>query len=180
MYLSFCSISFERLFRNAVIFSFVWTTISWIISSERNNFHESNGFVAVLEWRVGPGFLRITFWQPLRLALIGHLEVHSILFSACPFFFGSRRPVRSVSSEKSSTGSKLDSSNALSIELTSRFVEYVILGRIGMTSCSLFSSWRLFISVLFMPLSSRSLSEFLSESLSLKAFSSEKSSPISS
>ena len=123
MYLSFCSISFERLFRNAVIFSLVWTTISWIISSERNNFHESNGFVAVLEWRVGPGFSRITFWRPLRLVLIGHLEVHSILFSACPFFFGSRRSVRSVSSEKSWTGSKLDSSNALSIEFKSRFVE---------------------------------------------------------
>ena len=57
-----------------------------------------------------------------------------ILFSACPFFFGSRRPVRSASSEKSWTGSKLDSSNALSIEFTSRFVEYFILGRIGMTS----------------------------------------------
>ena len=31
------------------------------ILSERNNFHESSGLVAVLEWRVDPGFSRITF-----------------------------------------------------------------------------------------------------------------------
>ena len=44
-------------------------------------------------------------------------------FLCLPFLFGSRRPVGSVSSKKSWTGSKLDSSNALSIEFKSRFVE---------------------------------------------------------
>ena len=80
----------------------------------------------------GSRFLTCNILATSTSVLICPLKVHSILFSACPFFFGSRRPVRSVSSEKSWTGSKLDSSNALSIEFTSRFVEYVILGRIDM------------------------------------------------